>query len=93
MSSSAPPRGISEGREHFKTINIVLNNYCELELLLELRIESLLDGFGFHFWMRAWHQVNLDEGVRLSERVHLLEVFTLDDCDLDLTLGVIVAHL
>ena len=68
-------------------------SYGERELLLELRIESFLDGFSFHFWVRARHQIHPHKGVRLPKSVHLLEVFALDDSDLELTFNVIITDL
>ena len=62
-------------------------------MLLELRIQRFLDGFGFHFLVSPWHQVDLHEGVGFSKRVHLLEVFALDDGDLELTFSIVVAQL
>ena len=56
--------------------------YIKGELFFELRIQSFLDGFGFHFLMSPRHQVDLHEGVRFSKGVHLLKVFALDDGDL-----------
>ena len=43
--------------------------------------------------MRARHQIHPHKGVRLPKGVHLLEVFALDDSDLELTFNVIVTDL
>ena len=74
-------------------IYIEIDIYIEGELLFELRIQSFLDGFGFHFLVSPRHQVDLHKGVGFSKRVHLLKIFALDNGDLELTFSIIVAQL
>ena len=64
-------------------------SYRKYEILIEDRIEAILDNLSLNNLVAAWEEKDPDVGITLTKERHLLEITALNHCDIEAA-GVIV---